>query len=607
MQCAGCLTINNDASEFCENCGQQLVFRSVCCSLCGFYNKSTAKFCNNCGKKLPSESGKETVLDERYRILGIIKSGAMGAVYQAEDMRLKILVAVKKLFNNAGNSVEAAKMEQMFKREAAMLASLSHPRLPKVFDYFCSVDENGRSSNFLVMSLIEGIDLERYLHTVRLPMQVNETVGLLLKIIDILHYLHTRTPPVIYRDIKPSNIVINSDKVFLVDFGIAKALESGKTGTMMGTAGYASPDQCRGRDSVSNDIYSLGALAHYLLTGRNPEDPARPLFTFEPVRRINPDVPIYLEKLISSMLEMRSADRPTSVDEVRSILKKGQKEASTKIKPEILAKFAKPGTTVLNLPCDHHAAKAAAQAQAPANKDMTPVFAQMVKTVAADIARDDFFDSVSFGDVIRLKAGISQGMDVNMSNSRGWTLLHDAVWNGQSEAVDILIKNGADINVRDSESRTPLHWAALYGRTAIIKYLIKNGAEVDAEDRHGWTALHYALEKNHTESSRFLEIYTSNIHLKNSSGQAPLEQKNRIISPPKSQPSLSPINPLGRQITPGEFFEAAAKGDIARLNAALLQGMDINIRNDQGKTALAIAEEKAFTLTADFLRNMGGR
>jgi hypothetical protein len=154
IYCDKCKTENEDSADFCKHCGDKLVPKTLCCPDCGLFNKATAKFCNSCGINLLTGAAKEWVIDNRYSIQGVIKSGAMGAVYRALDRRLGVKVAVKKLFNNGGNADDIKKSQEMFRREAEILASLHHSCLPKVNDYFSAPDETGRNSNFLVMSLI---------------------------------------------------------------------------------------------------------------------------------------------------------------------------------------------------------------------------------------------------------------------------------------------------------------------------------------------------------------------------------------------------------------------------------------------------------------------
>ena len=161
----------------------------------------------------------ETVVQGRYQVVGPIGRGGMGTVYEAIDLRLKRRVALKQMAGT-GDSVSRA-----FEREAQLLASLDHRMLPDVSDYF--VDPAGQ---FLVMEFIPGPDLATLLGQREAPFPVEQVLRWGDQLLDVLHYLHTRVPPVIHRDIKPQNLKLKSgDEIMLLDFGLAKGYTSGET------------------------------------------------------------------------------------------------------------------------------------------------------------------------------------------------------------------------------------------------------------------------------------------------------------------------------------------------------------------------------------------
>lgn len=292
--------------RFCPNCGEQAYHDDEYCSECGCHLDSGASHC-------------DPLLENRYKIAETIKSGGMGCVFKALDTRLDNTVVIKMMHSQSSGLADEQKMQEMFQREAKILSKLHHSGLPKVTDYFSAPDEKGKNQYYLVMTCIEGEDLESFLSRNSPPLPLDEVVDYALQIAHILEYLHTQTPPVIYRDLKPSNIMIGKGRVYLIDFGIAKLFTPNKKGTMMGTPGYASPDQVKGSDKPQNDIYSFGALLHYLLTGLNPEDPSRPAFIFEPVSSVNKAIPSHIDSLISSMVDLVSIHRPT-IEEIREAL-----------------------------------------------------------------------------------------------------------------------------------------------------------------------------------------------------------------------------------------------------------------------------------------------
>jgi serine/threonine protein kinase len=293
------------------------------CPECGRENADDARFCINCTRDLsPGGTTKLTLLQDRYEVLSIVKSGAMGCVYKARDTRLDNTVALKKMLSSHIKPEDMEYTEKRFREEAAFLSKLHHGGLPKVIDYFTEIEpDTSNPAHYLVMTFIEGRDLETIIaernHS---PFAVEEALDYFRKILDIFKYLHSQNPPVIYRDMNPRNIMIQKGQVFLVDFGIARIFNPQQKGTAIGTPGYASPEQYKGFAEPRSDLYSLGAVMHYLLTGIDPEDGSQTLFAFEPLRRLNPDVPEYLAGIIMSMVELVPDNRPSSAEAVERML-----------------------------------------------------------------------------------------------------------------------------------------------------------------------------------------------------------------------------------------------------------------------------------------------
>jgi formylglycine-generating enzyme required for sulfatase activity len=250
------------------------------------------------------------ILENRYRIVSLIKKGGMGAVYRAEDTRLDTVCAVKELMIDADIKPEdSAKYAGWFIREAKLLAMLDHPNLPKVFDFFTSGEKY-----YLAMTFIEGEDLLARLERDGRPGLLVPTVldwaGQILKVLD---YLHSMSPPVIYRDLKPQNIMLHRDgRIMLVDFGIAKKLlnESGAGRTVIGTMGYAPAEQWIGRAEPRSDIYSLGATLFHLLAGRYFETGVKSM------RSVNPEISAELESILNKAMSDSPDDRYSSAAEM---------------------------------------------------------------------------------------------------------------------------------------------------------------------------------------------------------------------------------------------------------------------------------------------------
>jgi outer membrane protein assembly factor BamB len=204
-----------------------------------------------------------------------------------------------------------------FEREANILATISHPSIPTIYDYFTL-----GTRSYLVMEFIEGDNLEIKLQQRRAPFAEEEVIGWAIALCDVLDYLHSHEPePIIFRDVKPANVMINRrNQVRLVDFGIAKTFQTDSKGTMIGTEGYSPPEQYRGEASPAVDIYALGATLHHLLTNQDPR--TEPPFTFEerPIRDANPSITVALETIINTALSYNPPDRFESAALMRKAL-----------------------------------------------------------------------------------------------------------------------------------------------------------------------------------------------------------------------------------------------------------------------------------------------
>ena len=231
-----------------------------------------------------------TVLINRYRIVKRVGQGGFGAVYRAWDLSLLQPVALKE---NSGGGTEA---QRQFEREAQLLAGLRHANLPRVIDHFVLPGQG----QYLVMDFVEGKSLSDLLVERGGPLDEAEVLPWIRQVADALEYLHTRTPPIIHRDIKPDNVIITQEgRAILVDFGISKVYEASKSTTIGAravTPGYSPPEQYgRGRTDARSDVYALGATLYTLLTGQIPPDGpdlASGADTLIPPREANPAVSV---------------------------------------------------------------------------------------------------------------------------------------------------------------------------------------------------------------------------------------------------------------------------------------------------------------------------
>lgn len=269
-----------------------------------------------------------TELEGRYRITGVIGEGATGVVYKADDLTIPgVQWAIKEIKETIADEEEKRDALAMFKGEAELLKNLNHPALPKIITIFSTGQKH-----YLVMEFIEGESLEKKFKDRGTPYTMNELLTWTFQILDILDYLHSQSPPVIFRDLKPSNIMITSGgKVKLIDFGIARLFTPGRTRDtqIMGTPGFSAPEQYGiSQTDQRSDIYSLGATLYYLLSGENPETFN---FCFPPVSQFNKDAPQWLTSVLSRALEKDSKLRFPSASAMKAEIQQNLEEDEARL------------------------------------------------------------------------------------------------------------------------------------------------------------------------------------------------------------------------------------------------------------------------------------
>ena len=260
------------------------------------------------------------LLHGRYEILEIIKSGGMGAVYEAKDTKLAdSLCAVKEILEDKQNVLY---FQTRFEQEMKMLAELDHPAIPRVRDFF-----RLRGKHYLVMDLVRGQSLYDELVEKGAGLAPEQVASDMVELLDVLDYLHGHSPPMIHRDIKPSNILRDrrSRQIKLVDFGLARTA-CGATQTAVGTLGYCAPEQSVGRADPRSDLYSVGATMLQLLTGQDP-DMLKPEAQ---MKRIAPG----LRPIIQRATRLKAQERYTSAREMAEDLRLHLRQGARAIDPE---------------------------------------------------------------------------------------------------------------------------------------------------------------------------------------------------------------------------------------------------------------------------------
>lgn len=310
-------------SLFCDTCGFALPDQATYCTACGHrFSASSSPSAEQALSPTPVSSAPTGLLPpgfllaRRYRILHQIGQGGYAIVYKAEDrFYKKRLVALKQINLQALSPQEMIDATDAYNREVTYLSHLQHENLPRIFDHF--TDANNW---YVAMEYIEGKTLEERLSTARKhSLSVKQTLEIGITLCTVLQYLHKQRPPIIFRDLKPANIMVSrADRLYLIDFGIARRYirEQGKDTDALGSPGYAAPEQYgqKAQTTPQTDIYGLGATLQTLLTGK---EPLEVLVSGIPPER---SIPQRLQMLLTRMLAREACLRPDTMDQIKQEL-----------------------------------------------------------------------------------------------------------------------------------------------------------------------------------------------------------------------------------------------------------------------------------------------
>ena len=334
ITCVHCGSPAQPGVRICSNCGKPI--DGILCPRCQRANRLAAVFCAHCGTDLhkppishPFETGRvpiNTLLNQRFLVVKLIKQGGMSAIYLVKDTQNsdQLMAAKEMSFSMLKDGLAGEEepysvddYKTLFRQEYDILRQSDHPNLPRVVDSF---EANGRP--YFVMEFIDGKTLEQVLHDLPAGQYLPEQLVLTWawQICDVLDYLHHCEPPIIYRDLKPGNLMVvnQTDHIKLIDFGIARFYKPHQTKDtyIFGTPGYAPPELYvrseRGQTNPASDIYSLGATLHHLLTRR---DPGRQPFQFLPVVALNPAISQRTSDAIQKAVQYQPDQRQQSTRE----------------------------------------------------------------------------------------------------------------------------------------------------------------------------------------------------------------------------------------------------------------------------------------------------
>jgi eukaryotic-like serine/threonine-protein kinase len=335
---------------------------SQMCPGCSRDNADGRVSCAYCGESLLGLLGASTILVFRYRVTRVLGCGGMGAVYLADDMRiLGRQVAVKE------NLTTSPQAQAQFQAEVGLMAALRHPNLPVVSDQF--TESTGRQ--YMVMDYVAGENLED-LVTRRGALPAPEVIVLVNQLLDVLGYLHGRG--VVHRDVKPANVKLTPEgRPVLVDFGIAKVFIPGQiTKTWargVGSPGFAPIEQYGTGTDARSDLYSLGAVTYYLLTGQVPP-PAPDLAAGTPLippTRLRQDLSEGLQRVVFTAMALIPTQRFQSAMEMQQALLGGGLLTATRPCPQ--CGYVNPVDEIFCQNCEHLLSN---QRKCPHCKRMTP-------------------------------------------------------------------------------------------------------------------------------------------------------------------------------------------------------------------------------------------
>ncbi len=490
------------------------------CLICKEENPDDTKTCASCNTPI--------LLAERYKIIGILGSGGMGAVYKAIDRRLVKDVAIKEMREKFADAKERNEAIERFNREAETLTRLDHPSLPRVTDHFVE-----RGHFYLVMDYIEGEDLEKIFSESQ-PLSEDQVLNWASQICDILNYLHTQDPPIVYRDLKPSNIIQGEDgKLHLIDFGIARVINPDQTKmTAIGTVGFAAPEQYAGKAEPRSDIYSLGMTIYNLLTGKLV-DFMRDEKMESPRKDLYPGTLLVIEKAMQVEPENRYLSALLMKTDLEYLKAKYLRENTGILTGRVADKKTGHGLKGVTVSVGDRSAATGGNGDyllvgAPSGK-------QEVLTLASHYS--------NFSGLLEMKPGAVSVLDISLKSkiNRAWIMipivvmfflilayfaglsinrqiiLNDAIRSRDLLQASLAIRLGANLNEANPKGFKPLHIAVDTGYQPMVAMLLDKGANVNASgEGTDWvgrfTPLQVAVNKNHLTMAEYLISRGANVN-----------------------------------------------------------------------------------------------
>jgi tRNA A-37 threonylcarbamoyl transferase component Bud32 len=329
MKCRYCGTSNPNGSVYCNHCGGAFATAPAGKVAAAAQGAGAAAASASAAVKAPPQAGTatatptpprspnatgslppQTQLNRRYIVLATVGQGGMAAVYRALDTKTHRQVAIKEMSQDGLTPDEQTEALASFQAEADMLQRLRHPNLPRVWERF-----SDGARHYLVMEFVEGQTLEQRQQAANSkPLPEVEVMRYAQQICSVLAYLHSQRPPIIFRDLKPANVMVTPQgQVKLIDFGIARVFHPGrvKDTQVLGTPGFAPPEQYgKAQTDARADIYALGVTIYQLLTAY---DPTTTPFTLPPAHTRNASISPHVEAALAKAIKLNRDERYASV------------------------------------------------------------------------------------------------------------------------------------------------------------------------------------------------------------------------------------------------------------------------------------------------------
>ena len=433
------------------------------------------------------------IIAEKYKIINTLGEGGSGITYLAQDLHKNQIVALKALSLHRMTDWKAM---ELFEREAKILAQLNHRAIPDYLEYF-DVDTDGEKYFYIAQQLAPGDSLAKLVEN---NWRTNEQQikDIAKQILEILIYLHSLTPAVTHRDIKPQNIIRNKDeKVFLVDFGAVQDTYYStfmRGSTVVGTYGYMAPEQFQGKAVPATDLYGLGATLLFLLAHRSPADfPTDGLkIDFRSQVKVSEDFADWLDKMLEPDLEERFSSAKVALE----VLQGKRKIILGKQKPMLLKVAIAMGITTVITASIFNNYKWA-----------------ILNTLGIQPSSNICDSPYWIKDYISKGGNPNTEFSINALYGFKKGLLLCAIEENSLEIAELLIAKGANVN------------DALHKVKSVkgAKFLIANGADVNHITELGWTPLHHAVVFYRKDIVELLLSHQADVNARNKAGNTPLK------------------------------------------------------------------------------------